>query len=102
MIHGKYDRYAILLYFAVCREDQRQRATFRFLSNLVSADDGYGLLLEREEYDECELSKDDNGDSIPELLVQGLVVPCLHAEPCADATAYHSHKQQSGLWYSPL
>lgn len=94
--------YCCILPYVEKISDNVPRATFRFLSNLVSADDGYGLLLEHEEYDECELSKDDNGDSIPELLVQGLVVPCLHAEPCADATAYHSHKQQSGLWYSPL
>ena len=37
-----------------------------------------------------------------ELLVQGLVMPGFHTQPCADATTKGCHPQERGLGDAPL
>lgn len=48
------------------------------------------------------MEEEEQGHSILELLVHGLVVPYLHAEPCPYASANGGKQEQGGFGYAPL
>ena len=50
---------------------------------------------------QCDLYQEDEGHTISELLVQGLMVPDSHPHPCSDAAANDRHRQQCGHWNPP-
>ena len=60
-----------------------------------------GLHACTEIYGEGELEEDDGGETVLEFKVHGLVVPCLHAEPCPYASAHDGEQEQCGFRYAP-
>jgi hypothetical protein len=50
----------------------------------------------------CNLQYDDGRDAISKLLVERLVMPHLHATPCADASAHSRQYQQRGFRDAPF
>ena len=60
-----------------------------------------GLHTRAEIYGKGELEEEDDGETVLEFAVHGLVVPCLHAEPCPYASAHEGKEEQCGFRYAP-